>query len=624
MAYEKLKQEMFQNVGGINRDKSDYITDDTQVLDLRNYCFERPGAWLSRPGVEFALTLSGGSLVPTSTYQYIKQTGSSYILFDMGMTLKSWNGVAVSGVDNALSATATVSSNIDFVTYNNFVYYANGINFHRFDGATYINWYIPRSAGAMLGGADSGLTFNTNLTLSGITQTIASGTWIASLEFVRGLSTILDPPQYPVQYSNKVNLFGTGSILSANAAQDVNATVVSKGKWVVYGFTIYDTFGISGINAALTKLSDGLTAARYVTPSAVYLTLNAAGNTVWHSEFDHVTTSVWPQNNLTRDSLSIAPKYLQIFNNHLFASGHTASPSTVYFSEPGDPETIYLESNFQVVTQNSEEITGLKVFRDSVLIFKKKAVFELTGASSENFSLRQISEEYGCLNNRGIAVFENRCWFIDEKGIIEYDGSNFKVVSHEINPFLKVIDKRLIQGLHVKKHSQVWFAAEGKIFVFDYLVGGWCIYDGPNLDYQKGVQVLRYGSTLTDVSFWRAGASNFEFSRFGDSLTTDWGQGITLVIQTKYHKRLGDSTQEMFRRLYINSENGSTVGVTINFYPNYGSGASLSRNTSLATFQTRIDFGVSAKSLSIEMIIKSTSQVKINGYTIESRFLRSV
>ncbi len=624
MPYDKLKQEMFQNVGGINRDNSEYITNDTEVLNLRNYCFERPGAWVSRPGVEFALTLSGGSMLPSSSYQFIRVNGSSYILFDQGMTLKSWNGSAVTGVDNALSPTATALNVLDFVTYNNFAYYANGVNFHRFDGATYINWVIPRSQGAMLGGADSGLTFNTNLTLSGITNTIASGTWIASLEFVRGLSTIYDPPQYPMEYSSKSTAFGVISLKSANAAQNVNATVVSKGKWVVYGFTIFDTFGISGINTALTKFSEGITAARYATPSAVYLTLNANGNTVWHSEFDHLTATIWPQNNITRDSLSIAPKYLQIFNNHLFASGHTASPSTVYFSEPGDPETMYLDSNFQVVTQNSEEISGLKVFKDSILIFKKKAVFELTGSSSENFSLRQISDEYGCLNNRAIVVFENRCWFVDEKGIIEYDGSNFKVVSRDIDLYLKQADKRLIQGLHIKKHSQVWFAAEGIIFVYDYLVGGWAIYDGPSLDNLKGAQVVRYGSTLTDASFWRAGASAFEFSRFGDSLTTDWGQAITLIVQTKYHKRLGDSTQEMFRRLYINSENGSTVGVTINFYPNYGAGASLSRNTSLATFQTRIDFGVSAKSLSIEMIIKSTSQVKINGYTIESRFLRSV
>jgi len=108
-------------------------------------------------------------------------------------------------------------------------------------------------------------------------------------------------------------------------------------------------------------------------------------------------------------------------------------------------------------------------------------------------------------------------------------------------------------------------------------------------------------------------------------LATDRGVAITLMAKTRFHKRLGESTQEMWRRFYLNNDvTGATLGVTLNFYPDYSSHASLVRSTNLSAFQTRIDFGISAKSLSIEWIIAANEKVTVNGYTIESRYLRSV
>lgn len=625
MPYEMLKQELYKNIKGINTKVSEYTTDEMNVLDLRNFCFERPGGWQSRPGSEYFVTLSKASLLvkPQSTFQYAQNTGNSFIIFDSGSYLWAYNGASFSAHDASLTAGATMSEQLDLITYNNFTYYANGIVFRRFDGATIINWRQGRNTIGLISG-ENGLTFNTSLT-AGATSTIASGTWITAFNPVRGLSSIYDPPAFDVEYRQSKFFASSYTLSNTNVVTSFGSTTVSRGKWVVFGFSIQPFFGISGILPALIRQADGLTVARYATPIAPYLTLNANGVTVWHAEFSHLDQTIWPENFLGRDSISISPKFLEIYNNHLFAAGATATPQTIYFSEPGDPETVYLENQFEVLTNDNSSIIGLKVFQDAILIFKEGAVFELSGNDAQSFSLRKITSDYGLLNNRSVVVFENKCWFVDQKGIIQYDGANFTKVSDPIESFLNQLDKSTISAVHLKAKSQVWFTSSSISFVYDYLVGAWSIYDGHAMPNTAGVEVLRYGPTRTDVSYWKSGTSFWELPRFGDSLTADFGSAITLVIKTKYHKRLGDSTQEMWRRLYINSNaNDVTLAVTLSFYPDYQSTPSLIRSDVLTAFQERIDFGVSSRSLSVEMILKSSSQVKINGYTLESRYLRSV
>jgi hypothetical protein len=99
------------------------------------------------------------------------------------------------------------------------------------------------------------------------------------------------------------------------------------------------------------------------------------------------------------------------------------------------------------------------------------------------------------------------------------------------------------------------------------------------------------------------------------------------MIKTRYHKRMGDSTQELWRRFFINNQLASaTTPITINFMPNYATSSSLGITFfANSTFQSRADFGLSAKTMSAQITTSSsTEKIKILGYTIESRYLRSV
>ena len=173
MSYEKIKDESYKNLGGINTHFSKYQTDKTQFLNLRNYCFERPGALISRPGTAADFTLAAATFAtkPTSNIQYTKNDGASYNLFDSGQTLYSRNGLT------AIAASLGTGL-IDHVIQNDYLYFANGNQFYRFGGSlmptTY--WNSLDTPNNFDNSVTYGITFNLSLIpVNGVTSIIPSG-----------------------------------------------------------------------------------------------------------------------------------------------------------------------------------------------------------------------------------------------------------------------------------------------------------------------------------------------------------------------------------------------------------------------------------------------------------------
>lgn len=620
MAYEKLKQELYKNVGGINTHVSQYLTGDSEVLDLRNFGFERPGSWTSRPGTEYHLTLNSGSFLtrPYNTFQYVQRSGASYLVFDSGSTLYVHAGHA-SAIFGPITGGPTVGLIADAENYDNKLFFANGVEFGFLSADNYIRYNLQKSESTSVN-SSAGITFNT--ALPGPTAIIASGTWIVSFQYARGYDDIYQGPFYPANSAG--NKFGVPQ-LSPLTVLSLGTTVVGSGKWVFYGFTVPTNYGISGLLPIVQRQADGATAYRYATPSTIYLT-TITGTTFFHTEFDHPQSTSATDPDLSRNSTTVIPKYLAIFNNILVCAGQTTTPHTVFYSEPGQPDNIQPDNFFEIISDDEDSVNGLVVFQDALIVFKPRCIFELSGGSAQSFSLRELTRDFGLFSERGFAVFESKLWFIDQVGIIEYDGSNFKRISHEkVDSFLDSMDKSKVSAHHLKKRKEVWFCASNLSLVYNYEIQAWAIYDVLPIDKEKGPAVLNYGATRTDLSYWQSGASFHELIRFGDSLSTDLGQAITLMIKTKYHKRLEYTTQELWRRAFFNmAVPGSTQSVTIQLLTDFGASVYETRSIYADSFQKRIDFGISARSLAMKCIIQASQPIRIDGYTVESRFLRKV
>lgn len=616
MAYEKLKDENYQNTGGINEKASEYITGPNQFLDLRNFGFARPGALQSRPGYAEYASFANTTLLtsPTSVYQYVYSNGNSYIVFDSGNKLYYLVGSGATVIGESLTANATTAALLDFEIQNNHLFFANGGMFGRTQELgfltappSYIKFGILDASQGWQGNAASKFaTFaDPGIFGSDFTATFAaeSGTYFFSYFF-----------------SKSDEVFGLDNNSTTLSSQVLSvflsATTIIHG-WYVSGINLTGTTTLPlssyGINFAVLKIKRPGSSEFISAPSSVDVTSGqiAVPDFRVNTEYDQTP---W---------FTLVPQYLESYKNMLFAAGFSSQPSTVWHSELANYENIQPENFIEIRTDNGDVITNLTAYQDTLIVFKRNSIHEINGDSPETINLKNVTFEYGCVNNRAAVSFTNKLWFCDEKGICEYNGPDTFIVSYPVEQMLAAEDKSKCRAFYVKSRSEVWFNFGQRSYVYDHDVGAWTIYDNLQIENSKASALIQVGSTQPAVNFIVQGASFVSFKRFDDALTTDDGAAITLVAQTRFHKRLGDSTQEMWRRLYMDTD---TAGATAaaNFKQDYGTSTVLSRNLTMGVFQTRIDYGISAKSLSVEFVLQSTNRVTFNGYTLESRFLRSV
>jgi hypothetical protein len=609
MAYEKNKIESYQNLGGINVKKSKYSNELNEFLDLRNFTLERPGALTTRIGTETHLTLPVSQYLvrPYNSYVYQKQSGASYLMFDSGISLYAL-GSTLRGVDGTLTENATTSVIIDFVTANDFLYYSpNGLK--RFDGDNSIKVSVSDISGRPL---PNSVTFNTGL--GGVTVTVPADNYYFRAAWLRGTPSLTD---------GKINSFFQANIFSKGFSVgvttfNIGATIVNTGEFQAWGFSAPPLEGVSSIAIAYSRLETGITTFFYSMPLSFTLT-TVSGVTTYLTNFSYFTITQY--NYTVRSPATSDVDRLSYYNNMLFAS----KDNTVDVSELDDIESFPPENRLTISGNPSDSIIAMVPFQDTLVIFKEDSTHELRGNSPETLSITDVSFEYGCVSPRGYCVFENRLLFVDKKAICEYSGSNITAISDKIESFIDDSNKYNMTGLHVKRLNQVWFGDGTNTFVYDYLTDAWFIYDGLPIDKNAGLINVDYGNDRIDPFFWKAGASFHEGIRFGSSLTTDQGSNITTIAKTIYHSRESHTSTELWRRFYLNTDvPGATLGVTLQFRPDFGSSVYLSQSLPQSLFQERIDYGIPAKSLSIEIILRASERVRINGYTIESRYLRSV
>jgi hypothetical protein len=329
----------------------------------------------------------------------------------------------------------------------------------------------------------------------------------------------------------------------------------------------------------------------------------------------------------------LAPKYVELYNNQLFMAGFSSLPSTVYWSEIGEPEAIDPTYFAEFRTNDGDVIRALKAYQSDLIVLKERSVHRLVGDNPSNFLTQQVSDQYGCVSNRAAITFENYLWFLDPKGIVEYNGANIQIVSNKIEPTFTSMNVAAARenacGIHFRQQNEVWFAIptngatyNNTIVVYDYLAQAWTTYKGVDAS-----SVAIIGSYIQQKTPFIGGYSGNIF-HFGASFFADNGNGFSCVAQSRFICPMGESTEEQYRRLFLNINpiSGVTQPININLRTNYNQDTIVSQRTMYQNpFQSRIDFGIPARSLSIEFSHFSASlPFRLDGFTIESRFQRDV
>lgn len=275
-------------------------------------------------------------------------------------------------------------------------------------------------------------------------------------------------------------------------------------------------------------------------------------------------------------------------------TGTTAgnNPSTVRFSAEGDPISFATTHYVDLNPGDGEEITGIAVWRDQLIVFKSTKFYVFYGNSVDDdgepvFNYRPVDAGVGLVSPRALAVSEQGVYFLDRTGIYFTSGSQPERVSDVVEPIFHghswlyytggVLNDASIGDCTMQYHDERLFfsfpagvsADNDRQLVFDPHEKWWALWDlpaGPMISfrigdveelvfgYSTGLKHLgRYvdGARLTDnqaqdgsggvaiSSHWRSGWFNF------DTIAVKWireqkiaGSGQVSVGMSRDYKQL--------------------------------------------------------------------------------------
>lgn len=572
----KIKSENYALLGGINTKASPYLTGPFEFLNLSNFDFTTPGSLTKREGsTQYVSGPVSGRI--TSLYEYEKLSGFSQVIAAANTNLYS----VASGSYSSIKSGLLNGGLFDFVTFVDRLFAANGQDFFKYDGTNAYNYGLPPGVGlsAALSGTGSGWT----------------GTYI-----------------YEYGYLNERGYVGP-------CGPGITVSIAGHTLVTLSGFTVPTGFGITALAFYRTDANTtDLFRIGYASAVATtFLDTNLALSTESCNDNLYFTA---------------APKYLELYNNQMFMAGFSGMLSTVYFSQIGEPEGVEPEFNFEVRTNDGDKVSGMKNYLGSLMVFKENSFHQLLGDDPNNFLIKQVSDQYGCISNRAIVTFEDKCFFLDKKGIVEFNGANIRVVSNKIEPVFLSMNLSAARGnataIHNRLRNEVWFSIpingstiNNCTVVYDYVADAFTKFEGSNV---SSLAVMS-GSFSTPRAFF--GDYSGLIHNYGQSLLGDNGAAMTCLLKTRFIHDMGSSVEEQFRRFYIDLDPvlGFTSALAVNFYTNYGVTASLNRTMYQAPFQSRIDFGLPAKSLAAEVVnATNTDPIRIFGFTVESRKQRDV
>lgn len=190
-------------------------------------------------------------------------------------------------------------------------------------------------------------------------------------------------------------------------------------------------------------------------------------------------------------------KFVKQFNNYLFLANVTVSgtamPSRIYWSNLKTTGTWTSTDFIEVSLNDGQEITGLKVLSDRLVIYKSRSIYNLffTGDSDIPFILPgggKSNSAVGCNAPYSIQELENGHVFLSYDGFYFYDGLNSFRISDKITTTLLTFDLSLFPSARslVYKSKNRYLCAmtntgattNNRVLVWDYSNNAWSIYVG--------------------------------------------------------------------------------------------------------------------------------------------------
>lgn len=192
-------------------------------------------------------------------------------------------------------------------------------------------------------------------------------------------------------------------------------------------------------------------------------------------------------------------KFVKQFNNYLFLANVTVSgvshPSRIYWSNIKDTGTWTATDFIDVSKDDGQEITGIRVLSDRLVIFKSRSIYNLlfTGETDIPFILPgggKSNSAVGCAGGFSIQEVQNGLVFLSYDGFYFYDGNNSFRISDKITTTLIGYNTtRFNQAVSLNHKSKTRYMCalpssgqsnNDRVVVWDYYNNAWSVYVGIN------------------------------------------------------------------------------------------------------------------------------------------------
>ena len=153
----------------------------------------------------------------------------------------------------------------------------------------------------------------------------------------------------------------------------------------------------------------------------------------------------WKYNGTTDTLLNGAgaptnPKYAAFFRNRLVLSGYSSNVSAIILSAPNDDTTFSGSGAIEINV--GDKVKGIATFRETLYIFCENTIKKLTGTSSSDFAIENVSLDIGCLSHDSIKEVGGDIIFLSQDGYRSLaatervDDIELGLVSYNIQPLI--------------------------------------------------------------------------------------------------------------------------------------------------------------------------------------------
>jgi len=277
-----------------------------------------------------------------------------------------------------------------------------------------------------------------------------------------------------------------------------------------------------------------------------------------------------------------APSLVDVFENHVFLSGHAASGPTIAHSAPKDGYTWTSAAGGGQISSGFDVIQ-IKPFRDNLFVFGGNAIKKITVNASAAFALEQVTANVGCVAPDSVQEIGGDLMFLAPDGLRPVSGTS-RIGDIELSSISKKIQATLVDiienedmstlnGVVIRSKSQVRYFIGGSSTVVKDSIGilGGLTENSGNLQYEFA-EILGIRASCCTSEY--IGATEFVLHGDHDGVVYQQESGISfngvdiLSVYATPYLDFGETEQrKVLRKLntFVRSEGPMTLDVSLSY-----------------------------------------------------------